>query len=74
MYVNGWYRCRNILFNLKKKKAEYDQLMEKLQREVINSLDTGSDCFWYNVNKGNVLNTEESVELCIPLYLYLNII
>ena len=31
-------RCRNILLNLKKKKAEYDELMEKLQREVINSL------------------------------------
>lgn len=27
-------RCRKMLLNLKKKKAEYDELMEKLQWEV----------------------------------------
>ena len=28
------HRCRKLLLNLKKKKKEYDELMEKLQRDV----------------------------------------
>ena len=58
-FLYSFDRCRKLLLDLKKKKNEYDELMEKLQREVrtvncvcVRQVSCDLPLFWISVMHG----------------------